>query len=70
MSVNAILVAKIRKYIKLLKKKNEKYTFRQAYDLICEQIKMDEAFNEEDMEGVKDEIWTRLKENWPFKSKL
>lgn len=65
-----ILKNKIRKYIKLLKKRNVKYTINQAYDLICEQIKMEEAFNEEDMEGVKDEIWTRLEENWPFENKL
>jgi len=64
--MNELIKNKIRRYIKLLKKKNEKYTFRQAYDLICVQIKMDEALNEEDMEDIKDEIWTRLNENWPF----
>lgn len=68
--MSEILKSKIRKYIKLLKKKNEKYSFKQAYDLIYQQIKMEEAFNEEDMEGIADEIWSRLKENWPFKNKI
>jgi len=65
--MNELLKNKIRKYIKLLKKRKTNYNFRQAYDLICTQIKQEEALNEEDMEGVKDEIWSRLKENWPFK---
>jgi hypothetical protein len=64
--MSEIVKSKIRKYIKLLKKRKEKYTFRQAYELICNQIKQEEALNEEDMEGIRDEIWTRLKENWPF----
>lgn len=56
----------IRKYIKLLKRRKTQYTFRQAFDLVCAQIKQEQAMNDADMEGLKDEIWSRLNDNWPF----
>jgi len=65
--MSEILNSKIRRYIKKLKKQKIKYSFKRAYDLIYNQIKLDEAYNDEDMEHVADEIWSRLKENWPFK---
>lgn len=65
--MSEIVKNKIRTYIKKLKRQKTKYSFKQAFDLIYTQIKMDEAYNDEDMEQVSDEIWTRLKENWPFK---
>lgn len=68
--MSELLKSKIRKYIKLLRKRNEKYSFKQAYDLLYQQVKMEEAFNEADMETVADEIWSRLKENWPFENKI
>lgn len=70
MGANGISAGKIRKYIKFLKKSKTKYSLKQAYELIYGQIKQEGAFNEEDMEGAKDEIWSRLEENWLFEDKI
>jgi hypothetical protein len=64
--MDGIMTYKIRKYIKHLMKKHQKHTMEEAYKLISKQIKMDEALREDEMEGVKEDIRARLRENWPF----
>lgn len=65
--VDSIMAIKIRKYIKLLKGKFEKYTLKEAFNLISKEFQMKEALKDDEMDEINDDILTRLKENWPFR---
>lgn len=68
--INEILKSKIRKHVKKLKNKHEKFSINEAFKRIRAQIKMEEALTEEEMPEIENDIWARLKENWPFKDKI
>lgn len=67
-AMNEIVKAKVRKYVRKLKRQKSTYSKLEAINVVTRQVQMEEGCNNEEAEEIREYTISVVEDNWPFKS--